>query len=134
MPKKVAACNTRTAANTQAILASISKQSAIILQRFDLNNVETSLGKIVRFPPLRTREILIIHKWKTTIRNTFGVGRFNTRLNFYLFEINRLSFLQRKSFYLHRFTKNTSMSKTELNLINLSNTDPTLFSYRFYNK
>jgi len=73
-----------------------------------------------------------VRQGKPTIRNTFGVGRFNTRLNFYLFEINRLSFLQRKSFYSHRFVKDSSLNKNELNRIQLANTDTTLFSYRFY--
>jgi len=40
-----------------------------------------------------------IRQSKPTIRNNFGVGRYNTRLNFYFFEINRLSFIQRKNFY-----------------------------------
>jgi hypothetical protein len=40
-----------------------------------------------------------VRQAKPTIRNTFGVGRFNTRLNFYLFEANRLSFIQRKNLY-----------------------------------
>lgn len=70
---------------------------------------------------------------KPTVRNTFGIARFNTRLNFYIFEINRLSFIQNKSFYNNRFYKNTSSNKTELNLLHLSNFDTTLFSYKFFN-
>lgn len=70
---------------------------------------------------------------KPTVRNTFGIARFNTRLNFYIFEINRLSFIQNKSFYNNRFYKNTSSKKTELNLLHLANFDTTLFSYRFFN-
>jgi heme/copper-type cytochrome/quinol oxidase subunit 1 len=46
-----------------------------------------------------------VRQAKPTIRNNFGVGRFNTRLNFYFFEINRLSYLQRKSFNNYRFKK-----------------------------
>lgn len=71
---------------------------------------------------------------KPTVRNTFGIARFNTRLNFYIFEINRLSFIQNKNFYNNRFYKNTSIKKNELNLLHLSNFDTTLFSYRFFNK
>lgn len=44
-----------------------------------------------------------IRQAKPAIRNSFGVGRFNTRLNFYMFELNRLSFTQRKSLHNHRF-------------------------------
>jgi len=73
-----------------------------------------------------------VRQAKATVRNTFGVGRFNTRLNFYFFEINRLSFLQRKSFYNHRFTKINTTSTKELNYLNIANLDTTLFSYRFF--
>jgi len=73
-----------------------------------------------------------VRQGKPTVRNTFGVGRFNTRLNFYLFEINRLSFIQRKGFYSHRFVKNVGANKSELDRIDLANTDTTLFSYRFF--
>ena len=37
-----------------------------------------------------------IKQSKPAIRNNFGAGRLNTRLNFYFFEINRLSFIQKK--------------------------------------
>jgi hypothetical protein len=72
-----------------------------------------------------------IRQAKPSIRNNFGVGRFNTRLNFYLFEINRLSFIQRKSFHNHRFISNVSSRKLNLNLLTLSSLDSTLFSYQF---
>lgn len=72
-----------------------------------------------------------IRQAKPSIRNNFGVGRFNTRLNFYLFEINRLSFIQRKSFHNHRFVSTNSNSKLNLNLLTLSSLDSTLFSYQF---
>jgi len=73
-----------------------------------------------------------VRQAKPTIRNNFGVGRFNTRLNFYLFEINRLNFIQRKSLHNHRFIKINSTSNKELNYINLTNLETTLFSYRFF--
>ncbi len=72
-----------------------------------------------------------IRQAKPSIRNNFGVGRFNTRLNFYLFEINRLSFIQRKSFHNHRFVSTRSNNKVNLNLLTLSSIDSTLFSYQF---
>jgi hypothetical protein len=34
---------------------------------------------------------------KAVIRNSFGVGRYNTRLNFYIYEIARLIYVQQKS-------------------------------------
>jgi heme/copper-type cytochrome/quinol oxidase subunit 1 len=73
-----------------------------------------------------------IRQAKPTIRNNFGVGRYNTRLNFYLFEVNRLNFLQRKGFYNHRFIKLNNLSTKELNYLTLVNLETTLFSYRFF--
>lgn len=72
-----------------------------------------------------------IRQAKPSIRNNFGVGRFNTRLNFYLFEINRLSFIQRKSFHNHRFVSNKSSNKSNVNFLTLTTLDSTLFSYQF---
>ena len=75
-----------------------------------------------------------IRQAKPTIRNNFGVGRFNTRLNFYFFEINRLSFIQRKSFYNLRLTNphgGVNSTKT-LNQLDLLSWETSLFSYRFY--
>jgi hypothetical protein len=74
-----------------------------------------------------------IRQAKPTIRNNFGVGRFNTRLNFYFFEINRLSFIQRKSFYNLRLTNPAFKKNTSgLNQLDLLSLETTLFSYRFY--
>ena len=75
-----------------------------------------------------------VRQAKPTIRNNFGVGRFNTRLNFYFFEISRLSFIQRKSFHMLRLT-NPRMDNTPnktLNQLDLLSYETTLFSYRFY--
>jgi heme/copper-type cytochrome/quinol oxidase subunit 1 len=72
-----------------------------------------------------------IRQAKPAIRNNFGVGRFNTRLNFYLFEVNRLSFIQRKSFHNHRFTRNSSNGHKHLDRLLLNSLDSTLFSYNF---
>jgi heme/copper-type cytochrome/quinol oxidase subunit 1 len=73
-----------------------------------------------------------IRQAKPSVRNNFGVGRFNTRLNFYFFEISRLSFTQRKSFYNHRFTRILSSDSRELKQLNLVSYETTLFSYRFF--
>ena len=72
-----------------------------------------------------------IRQAKPTIRSNFGVGRYNTRLNFYFFEINRLRFIQQKGFYLDRFYNTQRLSLTSLNLLTLVNLDTTLFSYQF---
>jgi len=72
-----------------------------------------------------------IRQAKPAIRNNFGVGRFNTRLNFYFFEINRLSFIQRKSFHNHRHHRILASQPRELNYLNINELDSTLFSYQF---
>lgn len=46
-----------------------------------------------------------IRQSKPAVRNTFGVGRFNTRLNFYFFEIYRLRFTQQKNFMHTRVSR-----------------------------
>lgn len=76
-----------------------------------------------------------IRQAKPAIRNNFGAGRLNTRLNFYFFEINRLSFLQRKNFYSNRFYTNKYFTlQHENNLLVINNLDSTLFSYKFFTK
>lgn len=72
-----------------------------------------------------------VRQAKPAIRNTFGAGRFNTRLNFYLFEVNRLSFLQQKSLYLQRFSHKQSTTNPTANQLHLVDMDTTLFSYAF---
>ena len=75
-----------------------------------------------------------IRQAKPAIRNNFGAGRFNTRLNFYLFEINRLSFIQKKSFYSKRNYSYGSAKSQKDFLLYLNTLDTTLFSYQFYSK
>lgn len=71
-----------------------------------------------------------VRQAKPAIRNNFGVTRFNTRLNFYLFEISRLSFIQQKNFYNYRLKAQykTGLKQTPLYLTEL---DSSLFSYQF---
>lgn len=72
-----------------------------------------------------------VRQAKPTIQSSFGVGRFNTRLNFYLFEANRLDFIQKKHFYSHRNIFIPYRNKLDLNYQILSSWDTELFSYRF---
>ena len=68
---------------------------------------------------------------RAVTRNTFGISRFNTRLNFYLYEIARTKYIQRKGWYVSRF--NTS-NRIQLNKVNYSNNEyleTVLFSYTF---
>jgi hypothetical protein len=73
-----------------------------------------------------------IRQAKPAIRNTFGAGRFNTRLNFYLFEINRLSFIQGKNLHHLRVTRANHQSQVVANYLELEKLETTLFSYVFY--
>ena len=73
-----------------------------------------------------------IRQAKPAIRNTFGAGRFNTRLNFYFFEINRLSFIQGKNLHHHRVSKSTFNHQKSMNTLGIERLETTLFSYLFY--
>jgi heme/copper-type cytochrome/quinol oxidase subunit 1 len=76
-----------------------------------------------------------IRQGKPAIRNNFGAGRLNTRIGFYLFETNRLTFIQNKSFYtirFNRFYNNLNYPKKDF-LLYLTTIDSTLFSYSFFN-
>ena len=75
-----------------------------------------------------------VRQAKPTLRNSFGVTRFNTRLNFYFFEINRLSYLQRKSFYNFRYNKLQTSKTNYINYTDLLSFDTTLFSYKIIKK
>ena len=75
-----------------------------------------------------------IRQAKPSVRNTFGVSRFNTRLNFYLYEAGRLSFTQRKNFYNHRSIRTLSSESRDLNLIKFNTYETVLFSYQFFRK
>ena len=68
---------------------------------------------------------------KAVTRNTFGISRYNTRLNFYLYEISRLSFAQQKGYALFRFHKPSSIKLNELNYSNFEPYETTLISYSF---
>ena len=71
-----------------------------------------------------------IRQAKPTVRNTFGVGRYNTRLNFYFYEIARLNFLQKKNMYSLRISRD--FDKSQLTKLDIESLDTTLFSYRFF--
>jgi heme/copper-type cytochrome/quinol oxidase subunit 1 len=74
-----------------------------------------------------------IRQGKPSIRNNFGAGRLNTRLNFYFFEINRLSFIQKKSFYNLRTSKINKNKVSNNSILYINTLDSTLFSYKFFN-
>ena len=72
-----------------------------------------------------------IRQAKPAIRKTFGPSRFNTRLNFFLYENYRLSYIQRRSFYMKRNYSKPITSGRNLDYLRLANSESTLFSYSF---
>jgi hypothetical protein len=37
-----------------------------------------------------------LRQGRAAIRNDFGIGRFNTRVNFYIYELSKLIFVQQR--------------------------------------
>lgn len=75
-----------------------------------------------------------LRQGRAVTRNTFGISRFNTRLNFYLYEIARNRFVQRKGWYISRFNYPTSLALNELNYSNNEVLETTLYSYTLVQK
>ena len=71
---------------------------------------------------------------RAVTRNTFGISRFNTRLNFYLYEIARTKHIQRKGWYLSRFNTSQRLKLSNFNYSNNEYLETTLFSYNFVKK
>ena len=69
---------------------------------------------------------------KAVIRNSFGISRFNTRLNFYIYETSRLIFLSQKTFFLYRYmNKNNFIKLNNFFFINYESYESTLLTYSF---
>jgi len=66
---------------------------------------------------------------RAATRNSFGVARFNTRLNFYIYEGARTWFIQRKGWHVTRFNRHNSVRLNELNHHNHEYLETTLYSY-----
>jgi len=69
---------------------------------------------------------------KPAVRTNFGAGRLNTRVSFYFFEVNRLSFVQRKSFHNSRLYVSGAGDTINRKLVYATTLDTTLLSYKFY--
>lgn len=75
-----------------------------------------------------------LRQGRAVTRNTFGIGRYNTRLNFYLYEISRLIYVQQKGWFFFRFVKPTSIKLNNLNYLNFEPYETTLITYTFSEK
>jgi len=70
-----------------------------------------------------------LRQGRAATRNSFGVSRFNTRWNFYLYEVARIRFVQRKGWYISRYNQPESLSLNKLNYTNNEVLETTLYSY-----
>ena len=75
-----------------------------------------------------------LRQGRAATRNSFGIGRFNTRLNFYLYELAKLNYTQHKGLVLFR---PYSVKRLKLNKNYYANFEPletVLYSYIFIKK
>lgn len=75
-----------------------------------------------------------IRQGRAATRNSFGVARFNTRLNFYIYEGARTWFIQRKGWSLPRLHRHDSVKLNEMNFNNSEYLETTLYTYTLVNK
>lgn len=71
---------------------------------------------------------------KTATRNTFGISRYNTRFNFYLYENAKSLFVQRKTWFLFRFLRPSALKLNKNNYENFEYYETVLLSYTFKKK
>lgn len=71
---------------------------------------------------------------KAATRTTLGVIRYNTRLNFYLYEISRVVLIQQKGSHLYRYFQPTALKLNGYHYTNYEYLETTLYSYIFLKK
>ena len=71
---------------------------------------------------------------RAVVRSSFGVPRFNTRLNFYVYEGARTWFLQRKGWYNARTQIRNELDVNEIRYGNYEILETTLFTYVLLNE
>ena len=72
-----------------------------------------------------------LRQGRAATRNSFGVSRFNTRLNFYIYEVARTRHVQRRGWYTSRYNQFDSLKLDGDNYDNYSPMELTLSSYNF---
>jgi heme/copper-type cytochrome/quinol oxidase subunit 1 len=93
-----------------------------------------SAGHLLSIAGLMAFFIMIfdsLRQGRAATRNSFGISRFNTRFNFYLYEIARTRFVQRKGWYVSRYNRTDSLSLNKLNYVNHELLETSLYSYTF---
>jgi len=71
---------------------------------------------------------------RAATRNTFGINRYNTRLNFYIYEIAKLNYVQQKALFLYKFNRPSAIKLNEQNYLNYESYETTLITYAFLKK
>lgn len=75
-----------------------------------------------------------IRQAKPAIRRTFGPARFNTRLNFFLYESYRVSYISRRSFFMQRTRIKPVDSDRLFKNLQVVNREVTFYSYNLVRK
>lgn len=75
-----------------------------------------------------------LRQGRAVVRNTFGVSRYNTRLNFYLYAIGQHIYAQQKGLFLFKFLKPGALTLNKFNYKNHEPLETVLMSYTFYKK
>jgi len=75
-----------------------------------------------------------LRQGRAAIRTTFGISRFNTRLNFYIYEAARLVYSQQKGLFFFKLIRPSSIKLNGRNFINFEPYETVLISYVFINK
>jgi hypothetical protein len=77
-----------------------------------------------------------LRQGRAAVRNTFGINRYNTRLNFYIYEIAKVNYMEQKTFFLYknysRFILTSKIGKKQL--VNYETYETVLLSYVFLKK
>jgi hypothetical protein len=72
-----------------------------------------------------------LRQGRAVIRNTFGIGRYNTRVNFYFYEIAKINKDQHKGFTFFKLLYRNSIKLNNANYTNFEPYETTLISYTF---
>jgi hypothetical protein len=73
-----------------------------------------------------------LRQGRAVVRNTFGISRYNTRLNFYIYAVAQNIFAQQKGLFLFKFLKPGTLKLNKFNYKNYETFETTLISYNFY--
>jgi heme/copper-type cytochrome/quinol oxidase subunit 1 len=91
-----------------------------------------SAGHLLSIAGLMAFFIMIfdsMRQGRAAIRTSFGLSRFNTRFNFYLYEIARIRHVQRRGWYTSRYFRPQAVSMNEFDYVNYEVIEISYFSY-----